>query len=83
MSGLRARDLTRRQVPGCAAGPAGPVDPEAGSVSGSGGESLASSITQQSSVGQQLTDLDKAYQQGVVTEKEYLKLRKAIIRAND
>lgn len=44
---------------------------------------VESSITQQSSVGQQLTDLDKAYQQGVVTEKEYLKLRKAIIRNND
>lgn len=44
---------------------------------------VESSITQQSSVGQQLTDLDKAYQQGVVTEKEYLKLRKAIIRKND
>jgi hypothetical protein len=39
--------------------------------------------TNQTSVGQQLTDLDRAYHQGVITEKEYLKLRKAIISKND
>lgn len=37
----------------------------------------------QASVGQQLSDLDRAYREGVITEKEYLKLRKAIIRKND
>lgn len=37
----------------------------------------------EASVGQQLTDLDRARQQGIVTEKEYLKLKKAIIKAND
>ena len=37
----------------------------------------------EASVGQQLTDLDKARQQGIVTEKEYLKLKKAIIKNND
>ncbi len=39
--------------------------------------------TNQTSVGQQLTDLDRAYHQGIITEKEYLKLRKAIIKKND
>ena len=37
----------------------------------------------QASVGQQLTDLDRAYREGIITEKEYQKLRKAIIRDND
>jgi hypothetical protein len=39
--------------------------------------------TNQASVGQQLTDLDRAYHQGIITEKEYLKLRTAIIKKND
>ena len=37
----------------------------------------------EASVGQQLTDLEKARQQGIITEKEYLKLKKAIIKNND
>jgi hypothetical protein len=37
----------------------------------------------QASVGQQLTDLDRAYREGIITEKEYQRLRKAIIRDND
>ncbi len=37
----------------------------------------------EATVGQQLTDLDKARQQGIITEKEYLKLKKAIISKND
>ncbi|MES2439354.1 MAG: hypothetical protein V4584_09820 [Verrucomicrobiota bacterium] len=37
----------------------------------------------EASVGQQLTDLDRARQQGIISEKEYLKLKKAIIKAND
>ncbi|MES2657269.1 MAG: hypothetical protein V4689_01565 [Verrucomicrobiota bacterium] len=37
----------------------------------------------QASVGQQLTDLDHARQQGIITEKEYIKLKKAIIKNND
>jgi|GEM_PF-3029772 len=36
----------------------------------------------EASVGKQLTDLDTAYRQGIITEKEYLKLRKAIISKN-
>ena len=39
--------------------------------------------TNPTSVGQQLTDLDRAYHQGIITEKEYLKLKKAIIKKND
>ena len=35
------------------------------------------------SVGQQLTDLDRAYHQGIITEKEYMRLKKAIISNND
>ncbi|MEO5916690.1 MAG: hypothetical protein ABIS50_20855 [Luteolibacter sp.] len=37
----------------------------------------------EASVGKQLTDLDAAYNQGIITEKEYLKLKKAIIKKND
>lgn len=37
----------------------------------------------QASVGKQLTDLDAAYKQGIITEKDYLKLKKAIINNND
>ena len=37
----------------------------------------------EASVGKQLTDLDTAYKQGIITESEYLKLRKAIIKNND
>ncbi len=39
--------------------------------------------TGEGSVGKQLTDLDAAYRQGLITEKEYQKLRKAIIKKND
>jgi hypothetical protein len=34
-------------------------------------------------VGQQLEDLDKAYKNGTITQKEYEKLKKAIIKKND
>lgn len=37
----------------------------------------------EASVGQQLSDLDNTYRRGIITEKEYLKLKKAIIKAND
>lgn len=37
----------------------------------------------EASVGQQLLDLDRAHTQGVITEKDYLKLKKAIIKKND
>ena len=34
------------------------------------------------SVGQQLTDLEQARQQGIISEKEYARLKKAIIKKN-
>ena len=39
--------------------------------------------TQSASVGQQLQDLDAAYKQGTISQKEYEKLRKAIVNKND
>jgi hypothetical protein len=39
--------------------------------------------TQTASVGQQLQDLDKSYKDGLITEKEYNRLRKALINKND
>ena len=38
--------------------------------------------TVNSSVGQQLLDLDKAYKNGTINEKEYENLSKAIIKKN-
>jgi len=35
------------------------------------------------STGQQLMDLDKAHKEGTITDKEYERLRKAIIKNND
>lgn len=35
------------------------------------------------SVGQQLQDLEKSYKDGIITQKEYEKLKKAIIKNND
>ena len=37
----------------------------------------------EASVGQQLIDLEHARQQGIISEKEYLKLKKALIKNND
>jgi uncharacterized protein YcfL len=36
----------------------------------------------EASVGRQLTELEHARQQGIVTQKEYEKLKKAIIKKN-
>ena len=46
---------------------------------------VSSSKTQNSSasVGQQLQDLEKSYKDGLITEKEYKRLKKAIIKNND
>ena len=38
---------------------------------------------QESSVGQQLTDLDNAYRQGIISEREYHRLKKALIARYD
>lgn len=47
------------------------------------GSSTKVTNTAQLSVGQQLNDLENARQRGIITDKEYAKLRKAIIRNND
>jgi hypothetical protein len=36
-----------------------------------------------SSVGQQLQDLDKAYKDGIITQKQYEELKKSLIKKND
>lgn len=51
-------------------------------LSSCGGSTEVTSKNERS-VGQQLTDLSQAYMQGIISEKEYEKLKSAIIRAND
>ncbi len=50
-------------------------------LTGCGGTKVTN--TAQTSVGQQLTDLENARQRNIVTEKEYARLKKAIIKNND
>ena len=45
---------------------------------GGGGAKVESTVTTQT-LGQQLIDLDKAYKEGVITEKEYNKAKKALM----
>lgn len=52
------------------------------SLTGCGSTTKVTS-TNERSVGQQLTDLNDARQQGIITEKEYSRLRNAIIKNND
>ena len=47
------------------------------------GSSTEVRTTNERSVGQQLTDLEQARQQGIITESEYASLKKAIIKKND
>ncbi len=47
------------------------------------GSSTEFTSTQEVSVGQQLTDLQRAYSQGIITEKEYERLKKALIKRYD
>lgn len=47
------------------------------------GSSTKVTNTNQTSVGQQLLDLDNARAQGIITEKEYNRLKKAVIKNND
>ncbi len=42
-------------------------------------ETKAGSITVTTTLGQELQDLDKAYKDGIITEKEYEKAKKALI----
>jgi len=50
---------------------------------GVGCRSSKVSTEQGSSVGQELMDLEKAHNQGVITDKEYAKLKKALIKKHD
>jgi hypothetical protein len=52
-------------------------------VMNSGCGSTKVSTENTASVGQQLLDLQKAHDQGLVSDKEYEKLRKAIVKKND
>jgi uncharacterized membrane protein len=45
---------------------------------GGGGAKVESTVSTQT-LGQQLIDLDKAYKEGVITEKEYKKTKEALI----
>lgn len=47
------------------------------------GSSTKVTNTSQTSVGQQLLDLEQARNRGVITEKEYERLKKAVIKNND
>ena len=47
-----------------------------------GGCVSSSKVTTTQGVGQQLLDLDKAYKDGVITQEQYEKLKKEIIRKN-
>ena len=40
-------------------------------------------VQQADSVGKQLQELDESYQKGIITKKEYERLKKAIIREHD
>ena len=46
----------------------------------SGGGAKLQNKTTTTTMGQQLIDLDKAYKQGIITEKEYNKARKEILK---
>lgn len=53
------------------------------SLTSCGGTSTKVTSTNERSVGQQLTDLNQAHQQGIITDSEYKSLKKAIIKKND
>ena len=46
---------------------------------GGGGAKMESSVSTQT-LGQQLIDLDKAFKEGVITEKEYKKAKESLIK---
>jgi hypothetical protein len=47
------------------------------------GSGNAVSPAHETSVGQQLSDLDNAYRQGIISEREYKRLKKALINRYD
>jgi hypothetical protein len=40
-------------------------------------------VSQSASVGQQLQDLEKSYKDGIISQKEYERLKKALINKHD
>lgn len=52
-------------------------------VTGCGSDRPTVNNNTQTSVGQQLSDLENARQQGIISNSEYNRLKKAIIRNND
>jgi hypothetical protein len=52
-------------------------------MSGIGCGSTKVSTETNASVGQQLLDLEKAHKEGVISDKEYQRLRKALVKDND
>jgi hypothetical protein len=40
-------------------------------------------VSHEATVGQQLQDLDKSYKDGIISKKEYERLKKAIVNKND
>jgi len=49
-------------------------------VSGCGGGAKVKTDTRTTTLGQELTDLDKAYKSGILTEKEYKSARDKILK---
>jgi len=49
-------------------------------VSGCGGGAKVKAETRTTTLGQELTDLDKAYKSGILTEKEYKSARDKILK---
>ena len=50
-------------------------------VSGCGGGAKVKAETRTTTLGQELTDLDKAYKSGVLTEKEYKSAKDKLLKA--
>ena len=47
------------------------------------GSSPTVTTTHERSVGEQLADLSEAHQQGIINDKEFAKLKEALIKKND
>ena len=50
---------------------------------GKGGEAQVQSTTRTTTLGQELQDLDEAYKKGIITEKEYKKKKKQLLKRKD
>ena len=50
---------------------------------GKGGEAQVENTTRTTTLGQELQDLDAAYQKGIITEKEYKKKKKQLLKREE